>query len=51
MRERRDDTAFAVGFSLSEGLLNGVDDIGLTMRHEAEIAAYEARRAAEPDGA
>ena len=32
-------------------LLNGVDDIGLTMRHEAEIAAYEARRAAEPDGA
>ena len=32
-------------------LLNGFDDIGLTMRHEAEIAAYEARRAAEPDGA
>ncbi len=32
-------------------LLNGVDDLGLTMRHEAEIAAYEARRAAEPDWA
>ncbi len=25
-------------------LLNGLDDIGLTMQHEAEISAYEARR-------
>ncbi|MFI1969003.1 3-isopropylmalate dehydratase small subunit [Streptomyces cinnamoneus] len=27
-------------------LLEGLDDIGLTLRHEAEIAAYEARRPA-----
>jgi 3-isopropylmalate/(R)-2-methylmalate dehydratase small subunit len=25
-------------------LLEGLDDIGLTLQHEAEIAAYEARR-------
>lgn len=25
-------------------LLNGLDDIGLTLQHEADIAAYEARR-------
>jgi 3-isopropylmalate dehydratase small subunit len=24
-------------------LLNGLDDIGLTLQHEAEITAYEAR--------
>jgi 3-isopropylmalate dehydratase small subunit len=24
-----------------ECLLNGLDDIGLTLQHEAEIAAYE----------
>jgi 3-isopropylmalate/(R)-2-methylmalate dehydratase small subunit len=28
-------------------LLNGLDDIGLTLEHEEEITAYEARRAAE----
>lgn len=27
-------------------LLEGLDDIGLTLRHEAEISAYESRRAA-----
>ena len=26
-------------------LLNGVDDIGLTLQHEAKIAAYEAKHA------
>lgn len=30
-----------------ECLLNGLDEIGLTLRHEPEIAAYEARRRAE----
>ena len=28
-------------------LLNGLDDIGLTLRHKDEIAAFEARRLAE----
>ncbi|HKF77750.1 MAG TPA: 3-isopropylmalate dehydratase small subunit [Candidatus Dormibacteraeota bacterium] len=27
-----------------ERLLDGVDDVGLTLRHEADIAAFEARR-------
>jgi 3-isopropylmalate/(R)-2-methylmalate dehydratase small subunit len=27
-------------------LLNGLDDIGLTLQHEAEIAAYEAQHPA-----
>ncbi|MCL6637492.1 MAG: 3-isopropylmalate dehydratase small subunit [Alicyclobacillus sp.] len=29
-------------------LLEGLDDIGLTLTHEAQIAAYEARRNADP---
>ncbi|MFN9772731.1 MAG: 3-isopropylmalate dehydratase small subunit [Burkholderiales bacterium] len=32
-------------------LLNGVDDIGLTLRHAAQIEAFEAKRRAEPDWA
>jgi 3-isopropylmalate/(R)-2-methylmalate dehydratase small subunit len=36
------------GFELDENarwrLLEGLDDIGLTLRHEADIAAFEARR-------
>ena len=32
-------------------LLNGVDDLGLTLRHEAQIAGFEARRREEPDWA
>ena len=28
-------------------LLNGLDDIGLTLRHKDEIAAFEAKRLAE----
>ena len=43
-----DDLGFSAAFALDEFrrdcLLNGLDDIGLTLRHEREIAAYEARR-------
>jgi len=43
--EVRDDQDFAAKFSIDEFvrhcLLNGLDDIGLTLQHEAEIAAYE----------
>jgi 3-isopropylmalate/(R)-2-methylmalate dehydratase small subunit len=45
-REVRDDQGFRAKFPIDEFvrhcLLNGLDDIGLTMQHEAEIAAYEA---------
>lgn len=48
-REVRDDAGFAAPFEFDEFrrycLLEGLDDIGLTLRHEAEIAAYEGRRA------
>lgn len=37
--------AFDVDPFRRECLLEGLDDIGLTLRHEDEIAAYEARRA------
>jgi 3-isopropylmalate/(R)-2-methylmalate dehydratase small subunit len=44
--EVRDDQGFRAKFSIDEFvrhcLLNGLDDIGLTLQHEAEIAAYEA---------
>jgi len=44
--EVRDDTDFRARFSMDEFvrhcLLNGLDDIGLTLQHEVEIAAYEA---------
>ncbi len=40
-----DDQGFESTFSIDEFvrhcLLNGLDDIGLTLQHEAEIAAYE----------
>ena len=43
-----DDAGLSLGFSVSEFqrccLLEGLDDIGLTLRHEADIVAYEARR-------
>jgi 3-isopropylmalate/(R)-2-methylmalate dehydratase small subunit len=46
----QDDLAFRVNFPIEEFvrhcLLNGLDDIGLTLQHEAEIAAYEARHPA-----
>jgi 3-isopropylmalate/(R)-2-methylmalate dehydratase small subunit len=44
--EVRDDQGFRATFPLDEFirhcLLNGLDDIGLTLQHEAEITAYEA---------
>jgi len=43
-----DEHGLAAPFALDEFrrhcLLNGLDDIGLTLQHEAAIAAYEARR-------
>jgi len=43
--EVRDDQGFRAEFPMDEFvrhcLLNGLDDIGLTLQHEAEIAAYE----------
>jgi 3-isopropylmalate/(R)-2-methylmalate dehydratase small subunit len=48
--EVRDDQGFGAKFPLDEFvrhcLLNGLDDIGLTLQHEAEIAAYEMRHPA-----
>jgi len=44
--EVRDDQGFRATFPLDKFirhcLLNGLDDIGLTLQHEAEITAYEA---------
>jgi len=44
--EVRDDHGFRAKFPVDEFvrhcLLNGLDDIGLTLQHEAEIASYEA---------
>jgi len=43
--EVRDDKGFCVKFSVDDFirhcLLNGLDDIGLTLQHEPEIVAYE----------
>jgi 3-isopropylmalate/(R)-2-methylmalate dehydratase small subunit len=48
--EVRDDQGFRAKFPIDEFvrhcLLNGLDDIGLTLQHEAEIAAYEMRHPA-----
>jgi len=48
--EARDHQGFCAKFPIDEFvrhcLLNGLDDIGLTMQHEAEIAAYETRHPA-----
>jgi 3-isopropylmalate/(R)-2-methylmalate dehydratase small subunit len=48
--EVRDDKGFRAKFSVDEFirhcLLNGLDDIGLTLQHEAEIAAYETQHPA-----
>jgi len=44
--EVRDDRGFSSKFSIDDFvrhcLLNGLDDIGLTLQHEDQIAAYEA---------
>jgi len=49
-REVRDDQGFRAKFPIDDFvrdcLLNGLDDIGLTLQHEAEIVAYEARHPA-----
>jgi 3-isopropylmalate/(R)-2-methylmalate dehydratase small subunit len=46
----RDDQGFRAKFPIDEFvrhcLLNGLDDIGLTLEHEPEIAAYEAQHPA-----
>jgi len=39
--------AFAIDPFHKHCLLHGLDDIGLTLEHEAEITAYEQRRLAE----
>jgi len=45
-----DGAGFSLSFELDEHrrqfLLQGLDDIGLTLKHEAEIDAYEAKHAA-----
>jgi 3-isopropylmalate/(R)-2-methylmalate dehydratase small subunit len=45
--EVRDDEGFSAKFSIDDFvrhcLLNGLDDIGLTLQHEERIAAYEAQ--------
>ena len=45
--KREDEQGFRANFPIDEFvrycLLNGLDDIGLTLQHEHEIAAYEAR--------
>ena len=42
-----DDSGFRAGFQIDDFvrhcLLEGLDDIGLTLQHEAEISAYEAK--------
>ena len=42
-----DELGFSAGFIIDDAtrrcLLEGLDDIGLTMQHESDIAAYEAR--------
>ena len=46
-RKVHDDHGFSATFQIDDFtrqcLLNGLDDIGLTLQHESEIAAYEAR--------
>jgi 3-isopropylmalate/(R)-2-methylmalate dehydratase small subunit len=48
--EVRDNQGFRASFSVDDFvrhcLLHGLDDIGLTLQHEPEIAAYEARHPA-----
>ena len=47
-RQVRDAAGFSAGFNISDFqrdcLLNGLDDIGLTLQYETEIAAYENTR-------
>ena len=47
-QEITDDAGLSIDFSIGEFqrycLMEGLDDIGLTLRHEADIEAYEARQ-------
>ena len=49
-RTVHDDHGFSAGFQIDDFtrhcLLEGLDDIGLTLKHEADITAYEARHPA-----
>ncbi|MFY9742082.1 MAG: 3-isopropylmalate dehydratase small subunit [Candidatus Sulfotelmatobacter sp.] len=51
--EVRDNQGFCAKFPIDEFvrhcLLNGLDDIGLTLQHGSEIAAYEARHPIPPE--
>ena len=46
-RRVNDDHGFSANFQIEEStrhcLLNGLDDIGLTLQHESEIASYESQ--------
>ena len=46
-KEVRDEQGFSASFRIDDfirhRLLEGLDDIGLTLKHEADIATYEAR--------
>jgi 3-isopropylmalate/(R)-2-methylmalate dehydratase small subunit len=42
--DHRFEAAFRIGAFARRCLLEGLDEIGLTLEHEAAIAAYEARR-------
>ena len=48
-----DGRGFAASFSVDEAsrhsLLNGLDEIGISLQHEAEIAAYEATHPLRPE--
>jgi 3-isopropylmalate/(R)-2-methylmalate dehydratase small subunit len=48
-----DGRGFTAAFAMDEFsrhcLLNGLDDIGLTLQHEPEIAAYEAKHPPRPE--
>jgi 3-isopropylmalate/(R)-2-methylmalate dehydratase small subunit len=49
----KDTQGFAAAFTVDEFarhcLLNGLDDIGLTLQHESEIAAYERKHPIRPE--
>jgi 3-isopropylmalate/(R)-2-methylmalate dehydratase small subunit len=49
-QEVRDDAGFRAAFAVDpfrrDCMLRGLDDIGLTLQHEPDISAYEARRPA-----
>ena len=50
MKQVHDDKGFSASFEIDEFrrrcLLEGLDDIGLTLRHEEQITAYEQRHRA-----